>query len=328
MDATDSKRFESNRSTQSQTVHCVHHRLMPEPQLQSMKDLLGYLAAAGESAGPRMNSFTTNTDCRRIVLGAAVGLSVDQVRVFVESLRAVGYTGDVVLLVRWPGIAVRRYLRSRRVRSIPILQVRSFSRSVHARRYAIYAAYLRTRLQQYDQVLLSDVRDVVFQCHPFDGITSPKCHFFLEGDEQTIGGNPTNARWVRGCATRDQVEAVATCRISCSGITIGGTRAILGYLDRMADRIRNIPFRIYRKIGHGYDQGIHNLLVHLSPDIDGIIVQNNGHVATMALEPQSLYRLDAGAQIHTADGRLPAICHQYDRFAEFRAAIEARYAAK
>jgi hypothetical protein len=276
-----------------------------------------------------MSSYSpASTDARRIVLGAAVGLSVAEVRVFVESLRAVGYTGDVALLVRWPGLPVRRYLRSRRVRSMPIVQVRSFSRSVHARRYAIYAAYLRARLEQYDQVLLSDVRDVVFQRHPFEGITSSKCHFFLEGDKQTIGEDPTNSRWVRGCATHDQVEAVAACRISCSGITIGGTRAILVYLDRMADRIRDIHFRIYRKIGHGYDQAIHNLLVHLSPDIDGIIVQNNGHIATMALEPQSLYRLDAAAQIHTADGHLPAICHQYDRFADFRAAIEARYAAK
>jgi hypothetical protein len=270
----------------------------------------------------------TSTDVRRIVLGAAVGLTVNQVRVFVESLRAVGYVGDVVLLVRWPGLAVRRYLSRRRVRSIPIIQLRSFSRSVHARRYMIYADYLRTRLSQYDQVLLSDVRDVVFQRHPFEGITSPKCHFFLEGDKQTIGEDPTNTRWVQGCGTPDQAEAVAACRISCSGITIGGTRAVLKYLDRMVDCIRDIPFRIYRKIGHGYDQGIHNLLVHLSPDIDGIIVQNNGHIATMALEPQSIYRLDATVQIRTADGHLPAICHQYDRFPEFRAAIEARYIVK
>jgi len=267
-------------------------------------------------------------DARRVVMGAAVGLRVDEVRVFVESLRDVGYAGDVVLLVRWPGIEMRRYLRSRRVRSIPILQVRSFSRSVHARRYGIYGAYLRARVKQYDQVLLSDVRDVVFQRHPFEGITSPKCHFFLEGDDQKIGEEFYNSRWVRGCGTPDQIEAVADCRISCSGITIGGTPAILAYLDRMADSIRAIPFRVYRKIGHGYDQGIHNLLVHLSPDIDGIIVQNNGHIATMALESQSLYRLDAEAQIHTAGGHLPAICHQYDRFAEFRAAIETRYAAK
>jgi hypothetical protein len=273
-----------------------------------------------------MNSKPRNSpDARRVVLGAAVGFDVDQVRVFVESLRAVGYAGDVVMLVRWPGLKVRRYLRSRSVEPIPILQTRSFTRSVHARRYAIYADYLRARLDHYDQVMLSDVRDVVFQRHPFVGITSQKCHFFLEGDRQTIGEDPTNARWVRGCGTPAQAEAVAACRISCSGITIGGTPAVVAYLDRMANRIRDIPFRVYRKIGHGYDQGIHNLLIHLDPNINGIIVPNNGHIATMALGPQSLYRLDETAQIHTSGGHLPAICHQYDRFPEFRAAIEARY---
>jgi hypothetical protein len=273
-----------------------------------------------------MNSPSGNSpDARRVVLGAAVGFNVDQVRVFVESLRAVGYTGDVVMLVRWPGFKIRRYLRSRGVKPIPILQTRSFTRSVHARRYTIYANYLRARLDRYDQVMLSDVRDVVFQRHPFEGINSPKCHFFLEGSTQTIGEDPTNSRWVRGCATHDEAEAVAACRISCSGITIGGIRAVVAYLDHMIDRIRVIPFRVYRKIGHGYDQAIHNLLIHLNPDIDGIIVQNNGHIATMALGPRSLYRLDEAAQIHTSAGHQPAICHQYDRFPEFCAAIEARY---
>jgi hypothetical protein len=260
-------------------------------------------------------------------MGAAVGFGVDQVRVFVESLRAVGYTGDVVMLVRWPGFKIRRYLRGRGVESIPVLQTRSFTRSVHARRYAIYADYLRERLDYYDQVLLSDVRDVVFQRHPFEGISSPKCHFFLEGDTQTIGEDPTNTRWVRGCGTPEQAQAVAGCRISCSGITIGGTPAVITYLDHMADRIRAIPFRVYRKIGHGYDQGIHNLLIHLNPTIDGVILANNGHIATMALEPQSLYRIDEAAHIYTRGDHLPAICHQYDRFPAFRAAIETRYAA-
>jgi hypothetical protein len=276
-----------------------------------------------------MSSLPPNgADARRVIFGAAVGFGVDQVRVFVESLRTVGYTGDVVMLVRWPGFKVRRYLRSRGVDVIPIVWVRSFSRSVHARRYAIYANYLRARPGRYDQVMLSDVRDVVFQHHPFEGITSPKCHFFLEGSSQTIGEDPTNSRWVRGCASPEHAAAVAGCRISCSGITIGGTQAVTTYLDCMNERISKIPFRVYRSIGHGYDQGIHNLLVHLNPSIDGMVVQNNGHIATMALEPQSLYRLDGNAQIHTASGHRPAICHQYDRFPTFRDAIEARYAAR
>src|ERR1700722_9354110 len=76
-----------------------------------------------------------NPDSRRLVLGAAIGFDVEQVRIFVESLRA-HYKGDVLMLIRWPGLRVARYLKSRRIDVIRVFQTRSFTRSVHARRYA------------------------------------------------------------------------------------------------------------------------------------------------------------------------------------------------
>jgi hypothetical protein len=259
------------------------------------------------------------------VLGAAIGFDVAQVRVFVESLRA-NYAGDVLLLIRWPGVRVARYLKSRRIRVLRVFQTRSFTRSVHARRYAIYLEFLRARLARYDQVMISDVRDVVFQRNPFDGIASPKCHFYLEGAVRTIGEDPTNSRWVRGCFSAYEAERLAACRISCSGITIGGTAAIVAYLELMVERIRLLPWRIYRKIGHGYDQAIHNYLVHLAPEAAGIVVENNRHIATMALEPRAFYRLDRESLIHGPDDHLFAICHQYDRFPDLLKAVEARFA--
>src|SRR5262249_50719850 len=162
----------------------------------------------------------------------AIGFDVEQVRVFVESLRT-NYTGDVLLLICWPGLRVARYLKSRGIDVIPVFQTRSFTRSVHARRYAIYLAYLPARSSRYDPVMMPDVREVVFQRNPFDGIASPKCHFFLESAVRTIGEDPTNSRWVRGCFSVAEAERLAGCRISCSGITIGGTAAIIAYLERM-----------------------------------------------------------------------------------------------
>ena len=137
-------------------------------------------------------------DGRRLVLGAAIGFRVEQVRVFVESLRA-NYQGEVLLLIGWSGLRVARYLKSHGVDVIRVFQTRSFTRSVHARRYAIYLDYLRAQLCRYDQVMMSDVRDVVFQRHPFEGIASPHCHFFLESASQLIADDPTNSRWIEGC---------------------------------------------------------------------------------------------------------------------------------
>ena len=269
---------------------------------------------------------TSSQDARRLVLGAAVGFGVTEVRVFVESLRGAGYRGDVMMLIRWPGLAVGRYLAGRGVDVTRVFQTRSFSRSVHARRYAIYLDYLKARAGHYDQVMISDVRDVVFQSHPFAGIEDIGCHFYLEAASRTIGADPTNARWVRGCFSPAEAQALAHRRISCSGITIGGTGEIVSYLEHMVARIDAMPMRIYRTIGHGYDQAIHNYLVYLEPAVCGVVEENHGHIATMALEPREHYSLDAAARIRGPDGRLYPICHQYDRFPDIRAAVEARYA--
>jgi hypothetical protein len=86
--------------------------------------------------------------------------------------------------------------------------------------------------------------------------------------------------------------------ISCSGITIGGTAAIAGCLELMAERIRVLPWRICRQIGHGFDQAIHHYLVHLAPEVAGIVVENDRRIATMALEPRASYRLDRESLIH------------------------------
>jgi hypothetical protein len=42
-------------------------------------------------------------------------------------------------------------------------------------------------------------------------------------------------------------------------------------------------------------------------------VENNVHVATMGLEPDATYVVGADGVVRTADGRVPAILHQYDR---------------
>ncbi len=284
------------------------------------------LSASVPKISPATPVAPPGRDGRRLVLGAAVGFDVGQIRVFVESLRASGYAGDVMMLIRWPGVGVGRYLKSRGVEAVRVFQTRSFTRSVHARRYAIYLDYLRARRDRYDQVMMADTRDVVFQANPFDGVGGAKCHFFLESAARTIGQDPTNSRWVRGCFTAAEADALAARRISCSGITIGGTAAVIAYLEHMVARVRAMPWRIYRAIGHGYDQAIHNFLVHLDPAIDGVVEENNGHIATMALEPREFYRLDPDASIHAPDGRLFPVCHQYDRFPDIQKAVAARYA--
>jgi hypothetical protein len=67
-------------------------------------------------------------------------------------------------------------------------------------------------------------------------------------------------------------------------------------------------------------------MVHVSHEAAGVTVENDVHVATMGLEPPSHYANGPDGMVRTADGRRPAILHQYDRMPAISAAIEARFA--
>jgi hypothetical protein len=256
-------------------------------------------------------------------LGAAVGFRPDQARIFVESLRASGYAGDIVMLVGLTDFALAAWLRRKGAYPKRTWFIRRFHGPIHAYRFQLFADYLAANRARYDEVLISDVRDVAFQAHPFEGLSDTACHFFLEGDRRTIGNEPTNMVYMRSFLPADEVEQIKPCRITCCGVVMGSTAAMTAYLARMTADLAAVPLRVRRKIGA--DTAFHNRIAHLTHAAPGILVENNEHVATMGIEPETTYRFDAGNAILTADGRLPAILHQYDRIPKVRKAVEARW---
>ncbi|HVG51464.1 MAG TPA: hypothetical protein VM867_07525 [Xanthobacteraceae bacterium] len=265
----------------------------------------------------------TATDARRLVLGAAVGFQVDQVRIFVESLRASGYTGDVAILIGLTDVALATYLHQHGVMPKRTWFIRRFHGPIHAYRFQLFTDYLRAHRDRYDEVLISDVRDVAFQAHPFADITSPAVHYFLEGDNRTIGNEPTNMVYARLFLPESDVERLKPCRISCCGVVLGGMAAMTAYLDRMNADLAAVPMKVRRKIGA--DTAFHNHMGHLTKDFPVEMVENNVHVATMGIEPASTYRIGADGAVRTASGTLPAILHQYDRLPEIKSPVEARW---
>jgi hypothetical protein len=265
----------------------------------------------------------TTKDRRRLVLGAAVGFRVAQVRVFVESLRAAGYAGDVTLLVGIFQWRLRAYLRRHGVRTLAHWSTRKLHGPIHAVRFEKFAAILRRSAGRYDQVLVSDVRDVLFQTHPFADVASPACRFYLEAAPWTIGSEPTNRRWAHLFLTPDEAERIGPCRVSCCGVVVGGADAMTAYLSRLSAYLQALPMRIRRE--GGADTAFHNKIAHLTREVAAEIVENDVHVATMGLTPPSAYVAGTDGLIRTADGRAPAILHQYDRIPALKRAVEARY---
>jgi hypothetical protein len=264
------------------------------------------------------------TDVRRLVLGAAVGFRVGQVGIFIESLRASGYGGDVVMLVGPFQWSLCAYLRRHGVRTVPTWSTRKLHGPIHAYRFEKFAKLVRAAAGRYDYVLISDVRDVVFQRHPFEGITTPECRFYLEGAPWTFATEPVNRRWAKLFLSPADFESMSACRISCCGVVAGGIGPMTAYLERMAADLRALPLRLRRE--GGADTIFHNRIAYLRRDVDFVIVENNLHVATVGIEPSSSYAIGNDQLVLTADGRVPAICHQYDRVPHILKAVKARFA--
>ena len=141
----------------------------------------------------------TATDARRLVLGAAVGFRVDQVRIFVESLRASGYTGDVAMLVGLTDFELAAYLRRYGVSPKRTWFIRRFHGPIHAYRFQLFADYLRAHRDRYDEVLISDVRDVAFQAHP--SRTFPARPSIISSKATTAPSAMSRPTWsMRGCS--------------------------------------------------------------------------------------------------------------------------------
>ena len=264
------------------------------------------------------------SDRRRLIVGAASNYRPHQLRPFIESLRATGYAGDVIILVHFWNLSLRAYLRRNRATAYPMWSTRRLHGPAATYRYQLYARIARENRDRYDEMMVTDTRDVLFQRHPYADIAAPACHFYLEHPTKTVGEEPTNMRWAKQFLPPEQAAALSRHRISCNGIVIGGMAAMDAYLARMAADILRVPIE-QRRLGAA-DASIHHRLVFLDDGVPGVVMENNVHVATMGLEPDSTYVVGDDGVVRTADGHAPAILHQYDRVPPVQAALASHHA--
>lgn len=243
-----------------------------------------------------------------LILGLAAGYHYGDVRPFLVSLKRAGYTGGTVLFVsdttrdtdrmRAHGATVIPFKRPGCLADVPY----------NGLRYFLYRDYLRATARSCSRILLSDVRDVVFQRDPFDFPWPDGLNAVLEDRRATVGSCPFNSRWVREHLGADALAAMADKPVSCSGTTVGDRAAVLHYLDAMT-RLLHPPAT--GKGMAGYDQGVHNHLLH-SGQVTASLHDNAGPILTLA-QTQGEPAVDGQGRILNEAG-VPALAvHQYDR---------------
>jgi hypothetical protein len=173
-------------------------------------------------------------------------------------------------------------------------------------RYKHYHDVIERIAPDAEEILLTDVRDVLFQADPFDREVA-ELEVVLEDPSMTLDDQPNNRRWLAGLYGPDALVALRGLTASCSGTVAGRRAGILRYLAEMRTAI---GWR-RRPLG-SHDQGIHNYLLRNGQLGEPLIVENgSGRVLTMGGMARVRERSDG--TVLNDDGSVPAVLHQYDR---------------
>jgi hypothetical protein len=184
--------------------------------------------------------------------------------------------------------------------------------NVEVARYFWFWNYLRRNVARYRNVMLTDVRDVLFLGDPFDFDIGEAVCSFEEDAHVTIGTQTNNRGWLHGAYGQEALDELADRRIVCSGITIGAAPAVLDYLTVMVDELARLA-RQYK----GMDQGVHNYVLHKGLVPRARLVSNaDGPVLTVG----GMRAPEAVAALRERAPELRVV-HQYDRHPQVAEAI-------
>ena len=291
---------------------------------------------------------------RSIVMGFVSGLPSAEVTPFLHSLRTTGYRGRICLFVaRTDDRAVAEFTSLADVvrldplytagvhpRTIKLLRWAKNTKRIRRAYPALFCAAVRERQRDLeyqleglqslryrhyldyltgvgadaDYVMVSDVRDVLFQRDPFAGVVDD-LEVFLEADHVTLRSEPFNRRWIRQLYGRRTLSKLAGFTASCSGVTLGTRAGMCRYLRIMVSELA----RHRRPLG-SHDQGAHNYLLRTNR-FAPVQIKSNELSRVITLGLQRRVSVNTDGLIINRDGTLPAVVHQYDRYPDLAARL-------
>lgn len=253
----------------------------------------------------------------RAVFGYATSYGAAALEPFVRSLRT-HFDGEIVLATDdRPDI---HDLASRFGVTIVVAQPHGWAPHPVMQRFAAYDRWLAER-PWVRQVLMTDVRDVVFQGDPF-ARPPERLQMFTESEGSSLADHAFNIKHLRAVFGDALTEAVAGQACICVGTVLGPAEAASRFCRTLL-MLAAIP---RSEVGgaFGADQAACNLAVHLGL-VEADIRPNYERVATIGDRPSDALRIDEAGLFLNPDGSVSPIVHQYDRHAHLSDAVRRRW---
>ena len=169
--------------------------------------------------------------------------------------------------------------------------------------------YLEEHTSEYEQVLCTDTRDVIFQDDVFKYFTKYDHYLGNTFEADDIRGSKTgkvaNYVWITNAFGKIEADKLADKPIICCGTVIGTPAEIKIYTEKIWEYMGNRNF-------HGLDQATHQYLFYnnLLP-IENFI---GSDVETGAIFTAGIFKNPkiVDEKILRGDGGVPAVVHQYN----------------
>lgn len=249
---------------------------------------------------------------KNLVMGLAFGYSLDKIKPFVLSLRQY-YQDDIIFILSEPSDEVAKFLADNDVISyVPDEPLQK--NTCQIMRYNIYHDCLTDYFEDTDNVLIADVRDIIFQSDPFTNYPKYSLEFFAE--PEIFKNCRHNTPWITAIYGADRVNQISDEYVLCSGTTMGTRKGILKYCESMITEINRLADECGRQVFGGEDQPIHNHVVYNNLFDDYRINHNGtGPISTMHHAQELLFNRQ-GYLLNDDGSVIPAV-HQYDRLGAF-----------
>lgn len=173
----------------------------------------------------------------------------------------------------------------------------------------MFLNYIEKYGDNYDQILASDTRDVIFQGDVFKQMADKGNYLGYTTEGAKIGEDKGNTDWIANQYGKEEADKLADKKIICCGTIIGTSNEMKTFLRTFVENVAKVQVT-------SIDQGIWNYIVHekLVPieNLLEIDVQTGEILTAQLFHERNPMRFD-GDLILRGDGKVPAVVHQYDR---------------